>query len=256
MTHTHQGGPDTPTWDELYARWFAGGDRLGVHYRVIKVARKRVRDNSPGDWRWLRDGLSDPDKKYFIAEVFRFQPVAKRLVPAMIRAGVLERDPSFNRYFIEPCVRSFGAESVLHELLRYLESGTDEEKGGAASALYWAAGRSEETPQVSRLLWRIQEQMLREFVANPNLYVRRRLIPMLSLKPERYGEELRPLIGRAVEIARAHPDEYIRHRIEIQLGAGGPYMAIPDEEPRPERQSKMGLLRRVLYGLMRLIPPL
>jgi hypothetical protein len=105
---------------------------------------------------------------------------------------VLERNPSFNRVFIEPCVRSFGGNRVLAALLRYLESGT------------------------------------REFVGNEDVQVRRRIIPMLRLEPERYPEELRPLVARAIEIARAHPDEYVRHRIEIQLGAGGPYMALPD----------------------------
>jgi hypothetical protein len=36
--------------------------------------------------------------------------------------------------------------------------------------------------------------MLREFVANPDLKVRWRIIPMLRLEPEAYPEELRALL--------------------------------------------------------------
>ncbi|HEX8210142.1 MAG TPA: hypothetical protein VF584_08135 [Longimicrobium sp.] len=52
----------------------------------------------------------------------------------------------------------------------------------------------------------IRWRMLREFVGNEDLEVRRRIIPQLRLEPERYPLELRPMVGRAVEIARAHPD--------------------------------------------------
>ena len=57
-------------------------------------------------------------------------------------------------------------------------------------------------------------------------------ITMLRLEPEAYPEELRPLIPVAVDVARLHPDEYIRHRVEVQLGSGGPFMAIPDAGAR------------------------
>jgi hypothetical protein len=69
--------------------------------------------------------------------------------------------------------------------------------------------------------------MLREFVANPDLKVRRRIIPKLRLEPEAYPEELRALLPVAAEVALAHADEYIRHRVEVQLGAGAPFTAIP-----------------------------
>jgi len=74
--------------------------------------------------------------------------------------------------------------------------------------------------------------MLQTFVHNEDLQVRRRIIPRLILEPGVYSEELRPLVKHAIEIARAHPDAYIRHRIEVQLGAGGPYMAIPDTDKK------------------------
>ena len=63
--------------------------------------------------------------------------------------------------------------------------------------------------------WR--EAALQEFVGNENVDVRRCILPMLRLNPASYPPELHALVNAAVEIARSHPDEYIRHRVEIQV---------------------------------------
>jgi hypothetical protein len=193
----------------------------------MQAARKRVARNTPEDWQWLAEVLADDERKWFVADVFKLQTLPRRLLGPMVRAGVLTRNPSTNRSFIEPCVNSLGGRQVLELLLRYLESGTDAEKAGAASALYWA-GANPRNEALEGLKERLRCQMLREFVANPDLDVRRRIIPGLRLNPEAYPEELRPLIPVAVQAARSHPDPYIRQRVEVQLGAGGPLMAVPD----------------------------
>ncbi|HEU4556229.1 MAG TPA: hypothetical protein VFS20_00220 [Longimicrobium sp.] len=219
---------DDRTWDEHYRLWSE------VHRgsweqaeELVRAARKRVGRNTPDDWQWLAEALADAERKWFVAQVFENHPVPTRLLGPMLRAGVLERDPSANRMFIEPCVSSLGARRVLEVLLGYLETGTDAEKAGAASARYWV-GPNPRNEDVEELKARFHCQMLRELVQNPDLDVRRRIIPMLRLEPEAYPQELRPLIPVAVEIARSHPDNYIRHRVEVQLGAGGPLMAIPN----------------------------
>ena len=148
------------------------------------------------------------------------------MLKQMLLAGVLEKDPSYNRDFIQPCLQSFGPETILIQLLEYLESGSDEEKAGAASAFYWVRGDGESTAD---LRLRIRCQMLREFVHNSDLEVRRRIIPLLDLEARKYPRELRPLTKQAIDIARSHSDEYIRHRVEIQLGGCGPLMPIPHE---------------------------
>ena len=214
------------TWEEHYRLYLETRRRPGA-YQCLQSARKRVAQNSPEDWQWLIRSLDDNERKWFVADVFRFQQLPRRMFFPMLRAGVLERNPSLNREFIDPCVRFYGAVRVCTILLAYLETGSNEEKAGAANALYWA-----ECPKpgedISELRNRIRADMLREFVYNEDLEVRRRIIPQLDLKTEHYPEELHPLIQRAIIIARAHPDEYIRHRVEIQLGSGGPFLAIPD----------------------------
>jgi hypothetical protein len=215
------------SWDEHCRLWISACALPGNEAdQQMQSARKRVAENSSDDWQWLVEALTDPERKWFVAKVFESQSMPRRLLTPMLHAGVMERNPSFNKYFIEPCVSCFGARRVLVELLGYLESGSDEEKAGAASALYWVGGRSDDN--LLELHLRIRNRLLLEFVNNPDLNLRRRIIPMLQLKKALYPKELRPLVSQAVKIARKHPDEYIRHRVKVQLGVGGPLMPIPD----------------------------
>ncbi len=216
-------------FDRLFDSWRsarAAGDVAAMEDSV-RSARRLCSSIGAGGWDWFERSLHDEERKWFTAAVFKAQPVPKELADRMLRAGVLEKNPSFNRSFVEPCVKSFGATRVLCALLEYLQSGTDAEKAGAASALYWVPRQPGIDPD-AELRQKIRCQMLREFVNNDDLEVRRRIIPMLVLDESKYPEDVRPFAAKAIVIARAHPDQYIRHRVEVQLGASGPFMAIPD----------------------------
>lgn len=215
--------PLTSCWNDLYSAWAALVGKPGQEaYLQLQVARKRTNKNSPKDWQWLADSLADQDKKLFVALVFKDQPVPKKLFTPFLFAAVLHKDPSGNRLFIEPCVRTWGAQAVKERLLQYLRTGTNEEKAGAASAFYWVRGAIDE--ELSR---QIRTALLLEFCKNEDLNVRRRILPRLQLDPTVYPEEIRPFDVEAISIARAASDEYILHRIEVQLGAGGPLKPIP-----------------------------
>ncbi|GAA5045328.1 hypothetical protein HNP84_002649 [Thermocatellispora tengchongensis] len=154
---------------------------------------------------------------------------------ALILAAVYDPNPSFNRRFVEPAVAYFGRRRVQAALVEVLRGGTNSEKAGAARAWYWAqpslryrgaadfaARKATEESQREydaledlRMRWR--EAALREFVANEDLDLRRCILPGLDLDPSRYPPELRDLVSAAVHIARTHPDEYIRHRVEHQV---------------------------------------
>ncbi len=215
-------------WAEHFSLWLKVRDQRGpqAHLR-LQEARKRVQKNTSADWQWLSDSLANAERKFFVALVFKRQPVPKRLLAAFVHAAVLERDPSGNRWYIEPCVRSWGSREIYLRLLSYLQTGSNEEKAGAASALYWAGAnpRDEDLTEVRN---QIRSLLLREFVSNADVWVRQRIVPMLRLDPSAYESADRPLIAEAIALARAHPDDYIRHRIEVQLGAGGPFKPIPE----------------------------
>jgi len=228
MTHTGSRMADAPqhaTWDELFRRWEeARAISSKATDAPMQAARKRVARNTPDDWQWLTEALADEERRWFVALVFERQTLPRRLLGAMVRAGVLTRNPSSNRRFIEPCVEAYGGRRVLELLLRYLETGSDAEKAGAVSAEYWVRGNED----LADLRERFRCRMLREFVGNPDLEVRRRIIPLLELDPKVYPQELRPLVPVAIQVARSHPDEYIRHRVEVQLGANVLLKPIPN----------------------------
>jgi hypothetical protein len=153
----------------------------------------------------------------------------------LIMAGVYDSDPSFNRQFIGPAVTAFGRRRVRIALIEVLRTGTNAERAGAARAWYWtgipmrvagvdSSGAYIYTPEslaereaVADLRAQWQENALREFISNEDLDVRRCILPGLELNPAKRPAESRELVTEAVRIARAHPDEYIRHRVEHQV---------------------------------------
>ncbi|CAL9519162.1 hypothetical protein SUDANB176_03815 [Streptomyces sp. enrichment culture] len=152
---------------------------------------------------------------------------------ALVGAAVHDPDPSFNRQFVEPALNAFGRRRVQAALLHRLRTGTDPERAGAARAWYWSAlpprmprVRAEDPGAADRAgaddgvdvpaEWR--EAALREFVRNGHLDVRRCLLPGLPLRKSAYPPDLHHLVDAAVAVARSHPDAYLRHRVEHQVG--------------------------------------
>ena len=135
---------------------------------------------------------------------------------------------------MEPALNAFGRRRVRTALLAFLLSGTDLERAGAARAWYWSAlplrlpevvaensgdDSHAEPDDRAALAREWHAAALREFVTNENLDVRRCLIPLLPLRKSAYAPQLHDLVNTAVAIARSHPDEYIRHRVEVQIGS-------------------------------------
>ncbi|MBT2370234.1 hypothetical protein J7E88_34425 [Streptomyces sp. ISL-10] len=152
---------------------------------------------------------------------------------ALIEAAVHDPDPSFNRQFVEPALNAFGHMRVRTALLGYLRTGTDRERAGAARAWYWSAlpprmplVRAEDPDAAGRpepedgpaMVAEWNEAALREFVSNEHLDVRRCILPGLPLRKSAYPPELHELVDAAVATARSHPDDYLRHRVEHQVG--------------------------------------
>ena len=214
-------------WEDYFHFWQATKGQPGpLASQHLESARRRVRENSSEDWLWLSDALHDSNRKTFVALVFQKQPVPKRLLKCFLQAAVLEENPSLNRYFVEPCVRSWGWIAVSQQLLEYLQKGSNTERAGAASAFYWVQGnpRNEDLAPIKQ---RIRSAMLREFVQNKCPHVRQRIIPMLNFDSALYPAEDHGFLLDAINIARSSGDEYIAHRIEVQLGNGGPFKPIP-----------------------------
>lgn len=166
-----------------------------------------------------------------IAQAAQSSPARDEWFEPLMRAAVYDPDPSFNRRLIEPAVTTFGRRRVQRALLDYLRAGTDPERAGAARAWYWTqvpltflAGSPTPTPEsraefeaVADLRQEWRETALRVFVANNDLDVRRSLLSGLNLNLRHYPEALHETVAEAVRIARTHPDDYLRHRVEHQV---------------------------------------
>ncbi|HEV7713898.1 MAG TPA: hypothetical protein VGP16_37240 [Asanoa sp.] len=149
----------------------------------------------------------------------------------LARAAVLEPDPSFNRDLVRPMVELFGRRRVREALLDHLGEGSDAERAGAARAWYWTligvrfepgtrtptAASQAELDAYADLDRRYGDTALRVFVATDNIDVRRCILPGLDLRPRGCRPELRDLVAEATRIARESADDYLRHRVEIQV---------------------------------------
>ncbi len=153
----------------------------------------------------LRGALGYLDRVYLT-------DLAEPFFDALVRAAIYDPDPSFNRQFVEPLRAAFGARRTQEALLVILTTGTNQERAGAARAWYWAT-----LEQVEDVQARWNHAALHEFVANEDINVRRCVLPQLTLHPSQYPEELHPLVAEAVHIARTHADDYLRHRVELQV---------------------------------------
>ncbi len=196
---------------------------------------------SPEEIAWFRNALEHEEKKFFAAWALQEpREIPEALYEPMIRAGIHERNPSKNRVFVEPCLAAFGLRRVNETLLAYFENGSEIEKAGTVQAMYWASlirGRDSDRQKPEARAWfeavgdlwmRQRCRLLREFVNNPSVLVRQRIVPHLDVRnTSSYPEEFQPLVPQAIQIARTHADDYIRHRIEIQMGTSKTPMYSP-----------------------------
>jgi hypothetical protein len=236
----------TTAWDAFLAQYLEAREKQD--YDAIDG---RIRDDilphtsvfTSQDSDWFIRALDDAQKKWFVALVFDVTPrLPDDVFEPLLRAGVHERNPSLNRWFIEPCLKSFGTGPVIRALLDILEGDSNSEKAGAANALYWAnvlpyhdnSGhhRLDKEPgdEFKSILVRQRNLVLQEFILNPDIHVRRSLVSRLNLDSQVYPDHLKPLVEEAITIARNHSDDYIRHRIEVELGNVQVFYPLPERE--------------------------
>lgn len=229
-------GANWPALLQQYERLRGSDDELQARRLRAAVKDELSRPLSESDVQWFAAALADEDRKYFGTHFVTFalkqgpNAATVPLLEPLLRAAVYETNPSYNRTFVEPCVRCVGWQKTTQGLLGFLASGSDFEKAGAVNALYWSIGYSHpalrdiedavpdpaesegETPGET---WRrVNAMMLEEFVRNPDLHVRRSICTRLR-KPDDYPPHLRTLAEEARRIALAHPDEFIRERAEM-----------------------------------------
>ena len=114
----------------------ASGDN-SARWDALVAARQHLKHFGDTDWLWVESSLNDAERKWFVAAIFDRESLPRRLLPAMIRAAVLERNVSNNRAFIDPCLRTYGLARVKQLVDGYLESDVPGGPSGAERLQYW-----------------------------------------------------------------------------------------------------------------------
>ena len=227
--------------ERIFAEWQATrtSNPAQAHAVVVEAATT-ILSIDDGNMRWLAASLTDELRKLFTAALFvEAQAMPEALYEPMVRAAVYETSPLLTQSFVEPCVKAFGAKRVFQSLIDFLEKGTNYEKAGAVNALHWASGRKtvgewgKQKPLNELLALEDYRRTLylNTFIANPDLDLRRSIITYADLDEFTANAPVLDLIQKVVKIARTHPDEYIRHRVEVQLHRSPSAYPLPARKP-------------------------
>jgi len=108
-----------------------------VRKLIGKVASNFPKDN-PQSLAWFTAALVHPKKKWFVVKLLeKVNPLPKAIYNDLVFASLIEHDPSFNKWFIAPCVKSFGVESVKAKIMALASHPQVVENEGVNKVMYW-----------------------------------------------------------------------------------------------------------------------
>jgi len=87
---------------------------------------------------YLTDENVDWPTQYFVADLlYLYEEFSPQLMEAMLNTGVYFRDPSFNRIFLRPCMRSSRQSEAMNWLVEKFQGGNMLERIGISNLYYW-----------------------------------------------------------------------------------------------------------------------
>ena len=228
-------------WEALFQQWLTSVNRAKGYYpkgreadwvppipsversiqeQLETQARTALENRTLTDVCWLIESYegNGPEQKqkqeFILYSVKQATHIPEQLVEPLLKAS-LYQDPSFNAEYIYPCLRSFGPRKINEILLRYFETGTNEEKIGAVFAFYWSL-RDFQKPtrrfgvvpyeNIDDLRARIWYAFLTMFLHNEDVSLRRHLIGKITrheFTDLLYPEDTPELLRQALRIARS-----------------------------------------------------
>jgi hypothetical protein len=218
------GTPWTPEdLDRIAAERPCRGSAAPAYYADIAPRMPGVRG---AVLQWFRKALRDEHKKWAAAAFLRLTPESARpLVVDLIQAAISEPDPSLCRAFVLPLASQLAPPEAVAILLDIADRGGPVERGGAASAGYWL--KIDLPGWTQPTLARLNSWKLQAFLLETDPYAQRALVAGLSFEPSHVEPAARALVPQVIAKARSHADDYVRSRIEIDLGTSrGPYQAL------------------------------
>lgn len=190
-----------------------------------------VRHPSSEDIDALRSLLHDQARMHFVKVLLLGAGCAPReLTFDLTRAAIYTVNPSFNKQFILRSARE-DPDGVRRALSWFLENGNAWEVAGAYDAIYcrgscFQEAGAEELDQHRRTL-------LRRFVEENDLDLRRSLVSHIAWDPSCYSCDVSTLLNAGRQIASKHEDEYIRKRFAYDTGKSTLIPPLPQRAPDP-----------------------
>ena len=218
--------PTIPFWANELARFgealerndlLEDADREAWARRSVPRIQARVAEH-PEDVIGLERSLQEVRPGMELASFFQYLTwMPESLFTPILARGL--REPA-EGVFVRASVACFGHRRVIEWLLGVFEAGSDTEKVSACDCLYWAqpglryVGKAnfdlrvptEESRAAFELLYDLRvrkaEQLLREFLRNPDRDVRAAILRGEKLDVDTYPESLQPLAREALACAR------------------------------------------------------
>jgi hypothetical protein len=104
---------------------------------IGKAASTLPKDNSES-LAWFKSALNKSQRKWFVAKVMALAtPVPRSMLDPLVLAALLEPNPSATKNLIEPCVRSFGAQTVKNRIQALSNEPGVSQNNGVEKATYW-----------------------------------------------------------------------------------------------------------------------
>lgn len=209
--------------------------RIDPDYR--EAIRSRLPDMTGAVLHWFQNALRRPDRKWTAVALLELnRDAAGYLVRDLLEAAVYELNPSYNRSFVELLTNHITAPQAVEALLSIGDAGGDLAYGGVARAAYWVWI---DLPSPKReAAVRLNSWMLSKFIESNAVVAQRCLIAGIRFEESKLTEEARKLRAEAIRKARSHTDEYIRHRLQINLGESSEPLMCLDTSEAPERPKR------------------
>lgn len=102
-------------WSHQYKLWQTALDenRRAAAHEILDQAQKCIpREKTSDRWGWFIDALEDEHTANFVLALFSRHPIPRKLKSAFLAAGVRFGDASSIKFFVIPCIESFGLDAV------------------------------------------------------------------------------------------------------------------------------------------------
>ena len=102
-------------WSHQYNLWRTALDenrRADAHAIMDECQKCIPKEKSVDRWDWFNDALSDSETADFVLDLFSRHPIPRKMMSAFLVAGIRFGNAGSIKYFVIPCIETFGVDAV------------------------------------------------------------------------------------------------------------------------------------------------